>query len=289
MSRRMTVFLSLLPLLLCACAPGHSVKRVSGRAASGLDAVGTQAVAVGGVVVAAGVTLAGPLGDEADNAAVLHEHLRRTLPGATLMPRAVLDDLADPATLAGILDDYAHLGQADVARLRRLAADLGGPRRLALVRVEGDELSFGAARLTGPTRVALPRNAAQGFEPVRGYDGAESTLDNATASGERRLTATLDILDLDSGAVLWSARATVKDGFRSVAIAPQNANELRLAGADSTAAPARYERLPGTTAELDGAELLGKCLAELTGALDTSGARDGKRPKRLGGAAEPLR
>lgn len=289
MPRRMMMFLSLLPLLLGACASGHGVQRVSGRAASGLDAVGTQAVAVGGVVVAAGVTLAGPLGDEAGNAAALHEQLRRTLPGTTLMPRAVLDDLADPATLAGILDDYAHLGQADVTRLRRLAAELGGPRRLALVRVEGDELSFGAARLAGPTRVALPRNGAQGFQPVRGYDGAESTLDNATASGERRLTATLDILDLDSGAVLWSARATVKEGFRSVATAPQNVTALRLAGADSTAAPAHYERLPGTTAELDGAALLGKCLAELTGALDTGGARDPKRPKRLGGAAGPLR
>jgi hypothetical protein len=289
MSRRLMAVLSLLPLLLCACAPDHSVKRVSGRAGTGLDAVGVHEVAVGGVVVAAGVTPAGPLGDEAGNAAELYEQLRRALPGTTFMPRAVVEDLADPATLAGILDDYAHLGQADAARLRRLAVDLGGPRRLALVRVEGDELSFGAARLVGPTRAALPRNAAQGFQPVRGYDGAESTLDNASTNGERRLTATLDILDLDSGAVLWSARATVKDGFRSAAIAPQNANELRLAGADSTAPPARYERLPGTTAELDGAGLLGKCLGELAGALDVSGTHDRKRPKRLGGAAEPLR
>lgn len=287
---RPTVTACLLFVLLgvAACAGHHAkVSRVAGEAPTGRLAVGAEGLAVGGVVPAAGLEPATPLGDEADHAALLHRLLQDALPGTPLMPQPVVQDMADPATLAAIRDEYARGEQVEAARLRRLGDELRGPRRLALARVERDELFFSAGNLRdlaerSPLAESSPH--AGGHDAVRADAWATLAVGDP---GKRKLTATLDLFDLTSGTRLWSMRATVDDDFRRLPVPPQDNTALRLAGGDSAAAPVRYERLPGGEVPSDGGAVLERCLLALVENLQATPGRERPGERRTSPDADP--
>jgi hypothetical protein len=232
--------------------------------------MGGSGLAVGGVVLAVDFVSESAFAPDATSSATLYRHLQSTLPGTPLMAQPVVVDMVDPGLFAAILDDYAHLGQADVGRLGKLAVELNGPRRLALVRVEKDVLEFPSG---GASVNALPGapGAADGL--ARGVERSRAVLSGVAAvtyRGTRSLTATLDILDLDSGSVLWSARATVEHGFAAGRHAPPQAADLKWTKADSTHAPVTYDRHLYDMDNADDAALFERCIQALTTKLTVS-------------------
>jgi len=199
-------------LLFTGCATGppqEPVRRVTNQSGSGVQSIDGSALVVGGVVLAADLVDVAPLDLYASWAAALQEHLQTRLATSALMPRPVLEDMVDPALLAVILEDYAHVGRPDAGHLRQMASELKGPRGLVLVRVEKDELDY---RELDQHKSNAAQHAKRAVDFGRPLMHAETDAGDQPRSAPspqealRKLTASIDILDLETGKTLWSAR-----------------------------------------------------------------------------------
>lgn len=266
----------------CMSGSRSELQRGAGRAATGRAAIGGHAVAVGGVVPAAGLGPHVSLGDPESNAAELYVMLAVELPGSKLIPLAVVEDMTEAAILQQIQDEYAQWGSANVALLRRLAADLRGPQRLALARIERAELEYDSNMPFVPTRVEK-QPGLLGWGPTTIEEPAYGDVDggqNRSTRGKLSLTATLDILDLEQGRVLWSMRTTVSDGFRPTRQVPALTAAVSRARADTTAGPLVIGRNPDAALDAVSTALVLKCLEELVDEIDSSRSRVRSVPVR---------
>jgi hypothetical protein len=260
-----------------ACTPKPSAKaiRQAGRGASAARLIGRDAVAVGGVVLAADIKPWLFPADETDLATQLQLLLQQALPKAKVVPCAVVSDQADPARLAEALADYARAGQLAAPAVRQFGVSLQAARRLLLMRLSDDGLWY----------------AAPNFRLARSPNGSVATVPLGLPAGQpvsaqRKVTGTLDLLDLDSGRCLWSTRVTLPVEFTLQSLERSGGVAVSLPRVDSKVATApRLVAVPDERTEA----AMSRLLRTLVGDMDPARLWPWQRSHKTGGTPDPLR